>query len=81
MLCCLTGAVIAGNAAVAGGFAFGARRRYLLAGGILGLAVAGLASAPVLVEHAGHYADRADANGRSVLAEILVAPLCSGGTT
>jgi hypothetical protein len=81
MLCCLTGAVIAGNAAAVGGFAIGARHRRIFIGGAVGIAAAGLAIAPLLAEHAGHYADRAEANGRSVLAEILVAPLCSGGRT
>jgi hypothetical protein len=78
VLCCLTGAVIAGNAAAAGGLAVGAAHRRLLAGAVIGLAVAGLAIAPALAEHAGHYADRAEANGRSVLAEILAQPVCSG---
>ena len=81
MLCCLASALMAGNLLVAGRIGVslpeaparccgdGARRDR----GALGIAVA-----PALAEHAAHYAARAEANHRSVLAEILAAPLCSG---
>jgi hypothetical protein len=75
VICCLTGLVVAGNVA-AGGVALRTPRwRMALLGAML---VAGLAVAPAVAEHAGHYAARAAANERSVLAELLAQPLCSG---
>ena len=36
------------------------------------------ASSVIAAQHVGHYAKRAEINGRSVLAEILAQPICSG---
>lgn len=77
MLCCLLTVAMAGNAAVAGWRLM--RRPGLVAGAVLLIAgVAGIAIAPAVAEHAGHYAARAEANHRSVLEELLAQPLCSG---
>ncbi len=80
MICCLLSVAVAGNAAVAGGAGWRMMRRPgLVAGAVLLIAAAiGIAVAPALAEHAGHYAARAEANHRSVLEELLVQPLCSG---
>jgi hypothetical protein len=71
---------MAGNLVAAGRIGAGLlRRRSLTAAmALLGLGGVSIAVAPALAEHAGHYAARAEANHRSVLAEILAAPLCSG---
>lgn len=80
MLCCLTGAFVAGNIAVAGRAAF--LRQGALALALCGVAGTGAAvGAPILAEHAGHYATRAAANDRSILEEIMAQPLCSGAST
>jgi hypothetical protein len=76
MLCCLTGLAIAGKAAMASGPALAASRWRLPA--LACLAAAGLAIMTLVSEHAGHYADRARANDRSVIAELFAQPLCSG---
>jgi hypothetical protein len=77
MLCCLTGALVAGNLAVAGRMAFVRNGAIALAG----LAITGgivVVAAPAFAEHAGHYAARAAANDRSILEELMAQPLCSG---
>lgn len=76
MLCCLTGAMIAGNALAAGGVA--ARVRRLRLAMLVAIGAIGLAVGPAVAEHVGHYAEKAQANGRSVLEQILAAPLCTG---
>ncbi len=82
MLCCLFAALSAGNLAVVARTAgrLAAERTgatvIALAAGLAGLA----ALSPFAIEHAGHYADRAAAHERSILAEILAQPLCSGKT-
>jgi len=80
MLCCLLSALFAGNLVVAGRAGASLMRRPgALAAIVLALAVAGgIAVAPAVAEHAGHYAARAAASHRSVLEEILAQPLCSG---
>lgn len=80
MLCCLANALFAGNLAVAGRIGMGFLRRRSVAAAIALLvsAAASIAAAPALAEHGGHYAARAEANHRSVFAELLAAPLCSG---
>lgn len=80
MLCCLTGALVAGNLAVAGRVAFVRRGAIAVAAaGVAGVVV--LAAAPALADHAGHYAARAAANDRSILEELIAQPLCSGPNT
>jgi hypothetical protein len=80
MLCCLLSALLAGNLAVAGKAGASLMRRPgAVAAIVLALAAAaGIAVAPAVAEHAGHYAARAEENHRSVLEEILAQPLCSG---
>lgn len=80
MMCCLLTVAMAGNAAAAGGAGWRLMRRPgLVAGAALLIAAAGgIAVAPAVAEHAGHYAARAEANHRSVLEELLAQPLCSG---
>jgi hypothetical protein len=80
MLCCLSSALMAGNMLAAGRIGFGLLRRPSVAAAmaLAGIGALGIAVAPALAEHAAHYAARAEANHRSVLAEILAAPLCSG---
>jgi hypothetical protein len=77
MLCCLLSALMAGNLAAAGRMAF--VRNSAIA--LLGLMITGgiaIATAPAVAEHAGHYAERATANDRSILEELMAQPLCSG---
>lgn len=87
MICCLLTLAAAGNAAAAGGagwtLARGPGRAAMLVAGavILVATVGGIAIAPAVAQHAGHYAARAEANHRSVLEELLVQPLCSGEAT
>lgn len=80
MLCCLASALMAGNLALAGRLGLGFLRRRCMAAAmaLLATAAVSIAVAPALAEHAGHYAARAEANHRSVFAELLAAPLCSG---
>lgn len=80
MLCCLLSAMMAGNLAAAARIGVSLAKRpaspamiTLLIAGATGIAVA-----PALADHAAHYAARAEANHRSVLAEIIAAPFCSG---
>ena len=80
MLCCLLAAVFSGNLAVTGRIATVLVRRPS-AGKTVALAGAGLVGAvlaPMAAAHVGHYAERAQLNHRSVLEEILAAPICSG---
>jgi hypothetical protein len=44
----------------------------------LGLAVAGLLASALGAWHLGHYVERAQANERTLLAEILAQPVCAG---
>jgi hypothetical protein len=44
----------------------------------LGLAAAAALLSVTVFEHAGHYAARAAASDRTLLAEILAQPLCTG---
>lgn len=80
MFCCLASALMAGNVLVASKAGFSLLRRHSIRAAMIlaGLLAAGIAIMPAVAEHAGHYAARAEANHRSVLAEILAAPLCSG---
>ena len=80
MLCCLFSALMAGNLAVAGraGLSLLQRPGPFAAIGLLIAGVATIAIAPAVAEHGQHYAARAAANHRSVIAEILAQPLCSG---
>ena len=80
MLCCLASALMAGNLALAGRLGLGVLRRRSVATAIALLAslAASIAAAPALAEHGRHYVARAEANHRSVFAELLAAPLCSG---
>ncbi len=80
MLCCLASALLAGNLAVAGRIGVDLLRRRSVAAALALLvsAAASIAAAPALAEHGRHYAARAEANHRSVFAELLAAPLCSG---
>ena len=80
MLCCLASALMAGNLALAGRLGLGVLRQRSVAASIALLAslAASIAAAPALAEHGRHYAARAEANHRSVFAELLAAPLCSG---
>lgn len=80
MVCCFLAGLMAGNIAVAGRIGVGLLRRRSVAAALalLVTTVVSIAAAPALAEHAGHYAARAEANHRSVLAELLAAPLCSG---
>ena len=82
MLCCLLAALSAGNLAAVARIAVrlaGERTGAMavaLAAGLGGLA----ALSPFVIEHAGHYAQRAADHERSILAEILAQPLCTGKT-
>lgn len=80
MLCCLLGALMAGNLALAGRAGVSMLRRPGAVAAITLLLAAGggIAVAPAVAEHASHYAGRAETNHRSVLEEILAQPLCSG---
>ena len=84
MMCCLLTVALAGNAAAAGGAGWRIMRRPgltvgFVAGAVLLIAVAGgIAVAPAVAEHAGHYAARAEIHHRSMLEEMLAQPLCSG---
>ena len=80
MLCCLLGALLAGNLAVAcrAGVSLLRRRGAVAAIALLLASASGIAIAPAVAEHAVHYAARAETNHRSVLEEILAQPLCSG---
>ena len=80
MLCCLASALMAGNLALAGRIGVGVLHRRSVAAviALLVTMAASIAVAPALAEHAGHYAARAEANHRSVFAELLAAPFCSG---
>lgn len=80
MLCCLLSALMAGNLAVAGRAGLSLLRRPgpLAAIGLLMMGAVSIAIAPAVAQHGQHYAARAEANHRSVLAEILAQPLCSG---
>ncbi|MDP3738791.1 MAG: hypothetical protein Q8R02_15460 [Hyphomonadaceae bacterium] len=81
MLCCVLTALFAGKFALVGRMAVSfAARRTVSAALMLSALLAGLGLlAPVALAHAGHYAERAKAHDRSILSEILAAPLCSGG--
>ncbi|RYG34212.1 MAG: hypothetical protein EON93_08430 [Burkholderiales bacterium] len=74
----------AGNAAAASGAGWSLMRRHghatrVVAAGVLLIgASGGLAIAPAVAEHVGHYAARAEIHHRFVLEEILAQPLCSG---
>ncbi len=80
MLCCLLGALMAGNLAAAGRIGASLARRPGLAGmaALLAIGAVSIAIAPAVAEHGEHYAARAAVNHRSVLEEILAQPLCSG---
>jgi hypothetical protein len=84
MICCVVTMVAAGNAAAMGGAGWRLMRHpgraaALAASAVLLIAtVGGIAVAPAVAEHAGHYAARAESHHRSVLEEILAQPLCSG---
>lgn len=60
-----------------------AARRRLLAlgpGNAAGIAfgLGSLVLAVLVVQHAGHYVSRAEANQRTVLTELLAQPICAG---
>jgi hypothetical protein len=80
MLCCLLSALMVGNLAVAARAGASVLRQPGAAAAIVLLltAAAGIAVAPAVAEHAGHYAARAETNHRSVFEEIFAQPLCSG---
>lgn len=80
MLCCLAGALMAGNLLAAGRIGVGLLHRHSVAAtaALAGIGALGIAVAPALADHGAHYAARAEANHRSVFAEILAAPFCSG---
>lgn len=80
MLCCLAGALMAGNLLAAGRICLGLLRRRSLAAAsaLAAVGTLAIAVAPALADHGAHYAARAEANHRSVFAEILAAPFCSG---
>jgi len=84
MICCLVTMTAAGNAVAAGGAGWRLMRQpgrmtVLAAMAVLSIAAAsGIAVAPAVAEHAGHYAARAEIHHRSVLEEMLTQPLCSG---
>ena len=80
MLCCLLSALMVGNLTVAikAGASLMRRPRAIAAIVLVLAAGGGIAVAPAVAEHAGHYAARAAVSHRSVLEEILAQPLCSG---
>jgi len=80
MLCCLLSAMMTGNIAVAGriGVSLVKRPGPRAVTGLLFAGAVGIAEAPALADHGAHYAARAEANHRSMLAEVLAAPSCSG---
>lgn len=80
MLCCLVTALLSGKLLVAARMAFGvavkpsAAKLWMLGG----LAGGAAFLAPFAAAHAGHFAERAALNHRSILEEILAQPLCTG---
>lgn len=80
MLCCLLSTMMTGNLAVAGriGVSLMKRSDPLALIALLIVGAAGIAAGAALSDHGAHYAARAEANQRSVFAEILAAPFCSG---
>lgn len=77
MLCCALGllALLTGASARGLGALLGAWPVAILAGG------AATALAILTPQHLEHYRQRAIAHDRTVLAEIVAAPLCSGGVS
>lgn len=74
MLCCALGLLALLTSASARGL-----KALLGAWPALAVAATAAASLAVLLPlHLGHYRQRAQAHGRTVIAEIVTAPLCSG---
>lgn len=75
MLCCTIGAtmIATGTASAASLHRAGTRR--MIAAAALGLTVSG---GGFIWHHLDHYAARAEANGRDIIAEIRAMPLCTG---
>ena len=80
MLCCLLIALLSGNIAAAGRLGLTMLRAPNLARALALLALTSGAAwlTPAAMAHAGHYAEKARAQERSVLEEILAQPLCTG---
>jgi hypothetical protein len=80
LLCCVLTALCSGALGVAGWGIADLRRRPSAVNvmALAGLGLIGALLASTAIAHANHYADRARLNERSVLAEILAAPICSG---
>jgi hypothetical protein len=80
MLCCSLGAVLIATTTLSGKRLRAPFRRRLLAQSAL---VTTMASALLILsasgaQHLGHYLDRARANERGLLAEIMAQPICTG---
>ena len=80
MLCCLLIALLSGNLAAAGRMGLKMLRAPSLARALTLLALTGGAAwlAPAAMAHAGHYAEKARLQERTLLEEILAQPLCTG---
>lgn len=75
MLCCALGL----TAIATGGAAIRPMRRLLHGPRLYGAAaILALGGAGVIQHHLAHYAARAEANGRDIMAEIRAAPICTG---
>jgi len=76
MICCSIGVVTLTAALVK------QRRLSALPCLVAPLVFAGLLMGVLLLfQHLGHFIDRARANERSLLAEVIAAPICSGSAT
>lgn len=73
MLCCGIGALAAASAVWSGKRAVRSRLLPVAVLGGVSLAFAALATA-----HLGHYVTRAQANERTLLAEVMAQPICTG---
>lgn len=77
MLCCLLTATAASLSPLLANGVRIARGR-LLHSAVVMAALSASVVAVFTAQHLGHYAERAYANERTLLAEIIAAPLCTG---
>src|SRR5258706_14680956 len=83
-MCCAIGALLIAVIAMwRRGFRFAAgwRRHARWAAACAAAAILLVAGSALAVQHFDHYAMRAQANGRTVLAEIWAQPICSTGSS
>jgi hypothetical protein len=80
MICCLLIALLSGNVAAASRLGLKLLRAPSLGRALTLIAFIGGVAwlGPAAMAHAGHYVEKARAQERSVLEEILAQPLCTG---